>query len=84
MKKYEFTLVLKGQRKLTEAVADALFEAGCQDATPGSCNGVLSIDFHRDAVSLEAAIRSAMKNVKKAGFVVERAEMAATAVRQRA
>lgn len=37
-------------------------------------------DFHRDASSLEEAIRSAIANVKSAGYEVERVEMEAEAV----
>ena len=80
--KYEFTVVLKGFRKLTDAAPDALFEAGCDDGTPSTCNGVFSIDFHREADSLEEAIRSAIANVKSAGFDVDRVEIEAAAVPQ--
>ena len=75
MNKYEFTLVLSGSPELTEDVADALFEAGCSDATPGTCEGVFSIDFTRQSDSLEAAIRSAVANIRAAGFDVERVEI---------
>ena len=67
MVKYEFALILKRQYELTEEIADELFEAGCNDGTPGICNGVFSIDFCRDGDSLEAAIRSAIADVKSAG-----------------
>ncbi len=50
--------------------AEALFEAGCDDGSPGSSQGVVSIDFHREAESLEAAIRSAIADVQKAGCAV--------------
>ena len=40
MAKYEFALILKGQFELTEEIADELFEAGCNDGTPGVCNGI--------------------------------------------
>ena len=56
MTRYEFTLILKGQFELTEEISDELFKAGCADGTPGICNGVFSIDFHREGDSLEAAI----------------------------
>jgi hypothetical protein len=82
MRKYQFTLILKGSLELTEEIADALFEAGCDDGTPGTCNGVFSIDFHREANSLEEAIRSAIANVKSAGYDVERVEIEAEAVSQ--
>jgi hypothetical protein len=82
MTKYEFTLILKGPLELTEDIADELFEAGCDDGTPGTCEGVFSIDFHREAESLEQAIRSAIGNVKAAGYQVERVEIAAEAMPQ--
>ena len=82
MTKYEFTLILKGPLELTEDIADELFEAGCDDGTPGTCEGVFSIDFHREAESLEQAIRSAIANVKAAGCEVERVEIAPEAMRQ--
>ncbi len=74
--------ILKGQLELTEEIADRLFEAGCDDGTPGTCNGVFSIDFHREANSLEEAIRSAIANVKSAGYRIERVEIEAEAVPQ--
>jgi hypothetical protein len=82
MTKYEFTLILKGVPELSEEIADALYEAGCDDGTPGTCNGVFSIDFHRNASSLEAAIQSAIANVKSAGYQVERVEITADAMPQ--
>lgn len=82
MHKYEFTLILKGSPEFTEEIADQLFAAGCDDGTPGTCGGVFSIDFHREAASLEAAITSAIANVKAAGYEVERVEIEAGALRQ--
>ena len=82
MTKYEFTLILKGARELTEEIADKLFDAGCDDGTPGTCNGVFSIDFHREADSLEFALRSAIANVKSAGYEVERMEINAETMPQ--
>ena len=77
MKKYEFTLILTGEVELTDKVSDELFAAGCDDGSPGTCNGTFSIDFHREASSLEDAIRSAIANVQSAGYEVERVEMEA-------
>jgi len=82
MKKYEFSLILRGSSELTEEIADQLFEAGCDDGTPGTCNGVFSIDFHRAADSLEAAINSAIKNVKTAGYEVDQVQIEADAMPQ--
>jgi hypothetical protein len=75
MRRYDFTLILKEAPELTEELADALFAAGCDDGTPGMCGGSTVIDFHRDAASLEEAIRSAISNVSTAGCVVGRVEI---------
>ena len=82
MKKYEFSLILEGSHELTEKIANDLYEAGCDDGTPGTCNGVFSIDFHRQADSLEAAINSAIKNVEGAGYTVEKVHIDAGALSQ--
>lgn len=84
MAKYEFTLILKGSHELTEEVADRLFDAGCDDGSPGTCDGEFAIDFHRTANTLEDAIKSAIGNVKSAGFDVERVEIEAGAMSQSA
>jgi hypothetical protein len=84
MAKYEFTLILKESPELTEEFADQLFEAGCDDDTPGTCDGVFSIDFNRTADTLEDAIHSAIANVKSAGYDVTRVEIEAGAMPQHA
>ena len=80
MTKYHFTLILTDGVELTDDLADRLYEAGCDDGSPGMCEGVVSIDFHREADSLESAIRSAISNVNAAGCSVSRVEMDAEAV----
>ena len=82
MKKYDFTLILEGPLELTEEIADQLFEAGCNDGTPGTSGGAFSIDFHREASSLEEAIHSAMSDVQSAGYDVDRVEIEAAAMHQ--
>jgi hypothetical protein len=82
MNKYEFSLVLKGSPELTEDIAGELFEAGCDDGSPGTCDGMFSIDFHREGESLEAAVNSAIQNVKSAGYEVDRIEIEAGALPQ--
>jgi len=82
MTKYEFTIILRGDIALSEDVADDLYAAGCDDCTPGTCNGVFTIDFHRHADSLELAIQSAVANIRSAGYDVERVEIDAQSVPQ--
>jgi hypothetical protein len=77
MTKYAFTLILKNSFELTDEIADELFAAGCDDGTPGTSGGVFSIDFHREARTLEDAINSAVTNVRSAGYEVERVEIEA-------
>ena len=66
-KTYSFALILAGVTEITVDMADALFEAGCDDASPGSCEGIVSVDFDRDAESLGDAVGSAIKDVARAG-----------------
>ena len=82
MTKYAFKIILRGELELTENIADDLYAAGCDDGTPGTCDRVFSIDFHRHADSLELAIQSAIASVKSAGYDVDRVEIDAEAVSQ--
>jgi hypothetical protein len=68
MTKYDFSIILAGPFESPEDLADRLFAAGCDDATPGACAGVVSVDFAREAESLESAIRSAIADIQKAGY----------------
>jgi len=74
-KTFAFSTTLDGVSELTTALADALFEAGCGDATPASRDGVVTIYFDREAGSLGDAIGSAVKDVERAGFAVARVDV---------
>jgi hypothetical protein len=69
MKEHEFTVLLATAEE-SEADCDRLHEAGCDDGSISTSEGVTRIDFHRTADSLEEAIRSAIGDVQKAGFQV--------------
>ncbi len=75
MKTYEFDVVLKDVAEVTDEQADDLFAAGCDDGTPASSEGVARVHFDREAVSLEAAIVSAVAQVQASGFVVSKVEL---------
>ena len=66
---------LRGEGTIRERLMRFLREAGCDDGTPGMCCGVSVIGFSREADCLEAAIRSAVADVQKAGCVVERVQI---------
>ncbi|MGH7198981.1 MAG: hypothetical protein ACREJB_00140 [Planctomycetaceae bacterium] len=76
MQKYEFQVVLASVDQMTEEVSNALHDAGCDDGTPFSSEGMAAVGFTREADSLEEAIRSAVRNVQKAGYSVARVEPA--------
>ena len=65
---HEFVLVLSGIAVLDERVANAIYEAGCDDATPCLRYGTLSLAFDREATSLRGAILSAIRDVMGAGI----------------
>jgi hypothetical protein len=77
LKTYSFTMVLSEVTEITVEMADALFEAGCDDSTPGSRCGVVYVHFDREAPTLGDAIGSAVKDVERAGFSVARVEVEA-------
>lgn len=84
MTTYDFSLVLSGNLDLTFELADRLFAAGCDDATPSQRAGVVMVHFSREAENLESAIRSAIADVASAGCVVARVEIDADAALLRA
>ncbi len=62
---HHFTLIAGGTDLQSESTIDALFEAGCDDATVGLADGVQYLDFDREAQSLGEAIFSAVRDVEQ-------------------
>ncbi len=60
---HHFTLIVDGPDLQDDASIDALFEAGCDDATVGRTGGIQYLDFDRDAATRDEAIRSALTDV---------------------
>jgi hypothetical protein len=78
MTDYRFSVVVAAS-DLTNAeildATDALGDAGCTDASiRGHADG-MELLFERSADSLQAAISSAIADVERAGFRVERVEI---------
>ncbi len=67
---WTFTLVLDGVSELTDAVTDALYQAGCDDALVGSRDGVAFLDFDREADSFQDAVLSAIASVESSSIGV--------------
>lgn len=72
---FSFTVFLSGVDVMTDEIAEALVSAGCDDGSPFSRLGQAGVDFDRRADSLADAIRSAVSDVRKAGFQVDRVEL---------
>lgn len=70
-REYDFALITSGVEVLSQGVVDALYEAGCDDATLSMRYGLLYIDFSRTAGSLQEAILSAIRDVWKANVGAE-------------
>lgn len=67
MPKHSFTLILAGEPELTVELEDALFEAGCDDASLGVSCGVLYLAFDREAASKSEAVAAAIEDVESTG-----------------
>lgn len=73
MDTHSFTLILDVDPDHVEGpLADALFEAGCDDALLGVADGVVHLDFDREAPSLVDALSSAIGAVQSTGVRVLR------------
>jgi len=79
MKVHEFTLILSTDPN--EEEADRLYGI-FNDGTISTISGVPQIHFHREASSLEEAIRSAMSDVSLTGLGVTRVEIEPETVAQ--
>ena len=75
MKRYDFTLVLSKGTELTDQLVEDLYEAGCDDGSPSSCGETVMVTLHREAESLEHAIRSGIADVQKTACSVARVEI---------
>lgn len=74
MNEYDFRLILSGVTALNDDVENAIYEAGCDDATLSLCDGLCRLDFTRDAATLKEAILSAIADVQKTPLRVIRVE----------
>jgi len=74
MTTHQFTLILAEISEVTEEVANALYEAGCDDGTFCARDGVAYVHFDREATTLNEAIASALDDIRAAGFDIERVE----------
>ncbi len=79
MKEHEFTLILTADPN--EEDVDRLYKA-FNDGTLSTIAGSSKIQFHRQADSLEQAIRSAIGDVRSVGIDIARVELEPDTVSQ--
>lgn len=63
---FSFTLFVQGPDVLTDEAVDALFAAGCDDATFGARDGAQYAAFDREASTFEQALASAISDISLA------------------
>lgn len=66
MAEQTFTLLVEGADLLTDESLDALFMAGCDDATFGVRGSVHYADFDRESTTFAEAIVSAIRDIQRA------------------
>lgn len=68
MNTYHFTIVIRDARYELDDLEDCLFKAGCDDALVCSYNGTVYLEFDRESETAEQAVKSALANIRNAGF----------------
>lgn len=71
---HEFTIIASGLDPESEDFEDRFFEAGCDDSTIAFVKGRIVIEFSRNARNFSHALISAMRDVIRAGAIVEHVE----------
>ena len=74
MKTHKFTIIASGLDRFSEEFDSNFYGKDCDDATVAFQKGHIIIDFAREAESVEAAIVSALNDVRRAGAMIERIE----------
>jgi hypothetical protein len=71
LSEFDFTIALKGITQLTEEVENALFEAGCDDATISWVHDHAWLQFTREANTFEEAVQTAVHDIRKANVGID-------------
>lgn len=74
MKTFEFAIIISGRDIEDDNFMDAIFEAGCDDATLSFQKGVIIAEFSRESVSFSSAVAHACTQLNKSGATIERVE----------
>lgn len=74
MREFEFSIVASGLDRTEDGFESRFYDHGCDDATVSFQKGHIILDFAREADTFEAAIESAIQDVRAAGATVNRVE----------
>lgn len=66
-----FSLLDTGVDDLTQKWLDALDESECDDATVGIQNGLIFLDFDREASTFREALTTAIDDVERSGVPIQ-------------
>ena len=66
MSEFKFLLTIEGADVLSDVAQEALYGAGCNDATFGISDGVQTAEFDRDAPDFSQAVASAISQIESA------------------
>jgi hypothetical protein len=66
MTSYQFTLIVEGADLQDETNLNALFDAGCNDATIGRVGSTQYLDFDREAETFADAVFAATEAIESA------------------
>ena len=74
---YGFTVTLVGEKTAEEGdeIAEALYGGRCDDAAVHSAGPTVFVSFDRDAESLDAAVMSALADLRAEGLEPTRVEL---------
>ena len=75
MQTYGFTFTIKDHSVCSNEMAEAIYANGGDDASVGSSGGAVHVAFDREADSLDEAIKSAVRDLAKAGYQVSHVEI---------
>jgi hypothetical protein len=74
MENFSFTLQVAGVDVKKDDFEDVFYGRDCDDALVSVVNGVLLLDFDREAESYEIAVASATRDIEKIGGKVVKIE----------
>lgn len=71
MQVFDFSIIISGADPAADDFESAFYDAGCDDALVCVQNGLVFLDFSRNAETFTDAVTSAADDIEKAGAKAE-------------